>query len=903
MDLQDLISQMGYRQDSPFLGNPYNDIHTPDGSIDMSETPFDLWGTDEHGNKKKMKAFSKKKYKFPGKIVREIPVAQKGGSARDLAASMMNRGESTVIPKNLIEPLVDKEQFKRAQMALSSNSKRDSLKSISKKEFDKKAGVADILRNPLTALKYKIKGQDIPSNFQKGDRNIYDNVVDVLNPMFYANSAKNLLINIAHPINTSKTLTKAAINAVTQISDNRNVFDDGSNGEALSIIGDIANLLPLVSPTTKVIRPYLRNLNYTAGELIPALKEATNVFRGTSDLPFVKRLSNAKNAGLSELHMNNDIRGHSYFNLTPEEVAAKISAEKAQSLAGTLHSDSNMSLNSAPLYYNTAARDAEKFVPVRTTKFNPVNKYGFQGKRIDKAIPDYIKEKHSAFFDEYKIAEKNANELYNRQAENINSYPEQYRQTLMDDLMRDKKRSLDEYNPNKRILERISNGPMSLEDAQGLNQFVDNYKPNIDNTIKALNNKTGLNIPLSRINKEGWLDIPEVHTINNPSARVKDYYNNFKRSMNAAGRESLQNIKDWSSMKLKDPSTITRNPNNPYYDPDYDRFDIEQILRNSLDINVNEPTLFTRNPINPDLHQEIFTPRITPNLRARSMYSHQVPIDELPPPPNEINLVLKKGGLTKQQIYDYLFKESSIPNYEDEDVPEEETTQQEPQKVIETDLVKEQQMKNQEYEQAIALAMGDDYNPGSSVLAGGTGLAMNMKPLYQNTTGNYTQSSGEPEVGSDKGQFAFNYLQEKYGLPAHVAAGIVGNFELESGNFRDDVIAGTKAGDQGTSFGIAQWHIDKKKKHDRWTPLINYAKEQGKDPYTLPFQLDYAIHEAKQRGDLAKVMKTKTTEEAANTFRDLFERPLNKDNKRAKLAKKYHPYKYGGIYDEILNEL
>ncbi len=896
MDLQDLISQMGYRQDSPFLGNPYNDIHTPDGSIDMSETPFDLWGTDEHGNKKKMKAFSKKKYKFPGKIVREIPVAQKGGSARDLAASMMNRGESTVIPKNLIEPLVDKEQFKRAQMALSSNSKRDSLKSISKKEFDKKAGVADILRNPLTALKYKIKGQDIPSNFQKGDRNIYDNVVDVLNPMFYANSAKNLLINIAHPINTSKTLTKAAINAVTQISDNRNVFDDGSNGEALSIIGDIANLLPLVSPTTKLIKPYLRNLNYTAGELLPALKEATNVFRGTSDLPFVKRLSNAKNAGLSELHMNNDIRGHSYFNLTPEEVAAKISAEKAQSLAGTLHSDSNMSLNSAPLYYNTAARDAEKFVPVRTTKFNPVNRAGFQGKRIDKAIPDYIKEKHSAFFDEYKIAEKNANELYNRQAENINSYPEQYRQTLMDDLMRDKKRSLDEYNPNKRILERISNGPMSLEDAQGLNQFVDNYKPNIDNTIKALNNKTGLNIPLSRINKEGWLDIPEVHTINNPSARVKDYYNNFKRSMNAAGRESLQNIKDWGSMKLKDPSTITRNPNNPYYDPD--RFDNEQILRNYLDINVNEPTFFTRNPSNPDLPQEIFTPRITPNLSARSMYSQQVPIDELPPPPNEINLVLKKGGLTKQQIYDYLFKESSIPNYEDEDVPEEETTQQEPQKVIETDLVKEQQMKNQEYEQAIALAMGDDYNPGSSVLAGGTGLAMNMKPLYQNTTGNYTQPSGEPVANTgDTGMYAFTYLQQKHDLPPHVAAGITGNFDQESGKFRQDVIDDRIKGDNGASHGVAQWQ------GQRWTNLQKWAGSQGRSPFELETQLDFAIHEAKQRGDLDKVMKTKTSEEAAYQWAKHFERPAIIDKNRAKFAKRYHPYKYGGIYDEILNEL
>ena len=78
----DLQSILGYSQGSPFAGNPYLDIHTPEGLIDMSNTPIDLMGIDNKGNKKKMKAGRKNPYRFDGDIVREIPTGnpyQKGG--------------------------------------------------------------------------------------------------------------------------------------------------------------------------------------------------------------------------------------------------------------------------------------------------------------------------------------------------------------------------------------------------------------------------------------------------------------------------------------------------------------------------------------------------------------------------------------------------------------------------------------------------------------------------------------------------------------------------------------------------------------------------------------------------------------------------------------------------------
>jgi len=79
MDLQSIL---GYSKNSPYINNPYLDIHSPEGLIDMSNTAIDLIGIDNQGNKKKMKAFNKNPYKFNGDVIREIPY-QRGGNVYD----------------------------------------------------------------------------------------------------------------------------------------------------------------------------------------------------------------------------------------------------------------------------------------------------------------------------------------------------------------------------------------------------------------------------------------------------------------------------------------------------------------------------------------------------------------------------------------------------------------------------------------------------------------------------------------------------------------------------------------------------------------------------------------------------------------------------------------------------
>ena len=61
-------SVMGYRDDSPYKNEPYLDINTPTGEIDMSETGVSLYA-----NGKLLKPYSGK-HKFNTSKVREVPV-------------------------------------------------------------------------------------------------------------------------------------------------------------------------------------------------------------------------------------------------------------------------------------------------------------------------------------------------------------------------------------------------------------------------------------------------------------------------------------------------------------------------------------------------------------------------------------------------------------------------------------------------------------------------------------------------------------------------------------------------------------------------------------------------------------------------------------------------------------
>ena len=132
-----------------------------------------------------------------------------------------------------------------------------------------------------------------------------------------------------------------------------------------------------------------------------------------------------------------------------------------------------------------------------------------------------------------------------------------------------------------------------------------------------------------------------------------------------------------------------------------------------------------------------------------------------------------------------------------------------------------------------------------------------------------------------------DYLVSK-GLSPAGAAGVAANLYVESAG----TFSTTIEGDRGTSIGLAQWH------NDRWTGpngLIEWAKQNGKDPYSVHGQLDFLLWELQRYSSyksLYATLKTiKDPEEAADLFCKKFERPAANQatyDKRKKYAREFH---------------
>ena len=61
--------------------------------------------------------------------------------------------------------------------------------------------VSEIVLHPLTAFGYAARNETLPENFSRGERNILDNVVDIVNPAFYLNQGVEASINIGNSAN------------------------------------------------------------------------------------------------------------------------------------------------------------------------------------------------------------------------------------------------------------------------------------------------------------------------------------------------------------------------------------------------------------------------------------------------------------------------------------------------------------------------------------------------------------------------------------------------------------------------------------------------------------------------------------------------------------------------------
>lgn len=96
-------SVLGYSRNSPYKGNPYIDITTPEGLIDMSNTDIPLYAEDETGYGKYL-APGSGMHKFPGKKVREIPMRKQFGGYQDVYDYLFGDDEDEVEDKPINQP-------------------------------------------------------------------------------------------------------------------------------------------------------------------------------------------------------------------------------------------------------------------------------------------------------------------------------------------------------------------------------------------------------------------------------------------------------------------------------------------------------------------------------------------------------------------------------------------------------------------------------------------------------------------------------------------------------------------------------------------------------------------------------------------------------------------------------
>jgi hypothetical protein len=125
---------------------------------------------------------------------------------------------------------------------------------------------------------------------------------------------------------------------------------------------------------------------------------------------------------------------------------------------------------------------------------------------------------------------------------------------------------------------------------------------------------------------------------------------------------------------------------------------------------------------------------------------------------------------------------------------------------------------------AVGAAVGASSAGSSGPGSGGTGPAQGPAATQSQTTSGVTPNSGptsastsgnnggrpyqqdaRPVSGNAATQEAMQFFQSK-GWTREQAAGIVGNLQVESGNFAPDVVSGRRKGDGGKAVGIAQWH-------------------------------------------------------------------------------------------------
>jgi len=180
------------------------EISSPD--ITMQGVDYPVLGISDTGHTQMM--YPDQDYKFDGKKVTEFPMMQKGGWLDKYSPIINDQIPSTAsVHKKIIDAENDRQR-------------RAIQKKIEDQGSIKQAGPAqstaskawNVMAHPMTALSYKTHGKDIPEHFERGEQNILENAVNIVNPFSLVDAVASIPSDVKHG-----NYLQAGLNALTAL--------------------------------------------------------------------------------------------------------------------------------------------------------------------------------------------------------------------------------------------------------------------------------------------------------------------------------------------------------------------------------------------------------------------------------------------------------------------------------------------------------------------------------------------------------------------------------------------------------------------------------------------------------------------------------------------------------------
>jgi hypothetical protein len=374
----------------------------------------------------------------------------------------------------------------------------------------------DVVTHPATAASYALNKQRLPDNFV-ANKNSLDYATEIVNPTAWFYNAPAIPEEVYRG-----EYGPAALHTVEALA-------AASGMEPFNTVTPLPNVI----------------------------KGGYNTFKNTSDLPFVKRVDNAINAASLEIPYVGDITSHSYFHMTPQEVKYKMMREVERLPQGASTFDRNMSANSSPLYWNQAARNANKdFTIIRTGENQQLNTGGTQGRRVAEAIPMEMYYRYPDIMQDFN---NRVDQL--KKMGNVDQAKKLYKQGVSNDIL------------NELTEEIVTKGQTRKETIGLYNKFLENYKPELDKPINLVNGVTGLNFPKTKIvtneSEFPFFTQPTIAAVKgNPKQRFKNLLpktDEIKKNLKDLYLgESSVNIPNESQFNYKNGGEVIRRADGHY---------------------------------------------------------------------------------------------------------------------------------------------------------------------------------------------------------------------------------------------------------------------------------------------------------------------------------------------------